>query len=78
MTSMCYLPPAFKLIRVASMESPSEFTETIAFFFRMLNEGMTEVAPKAIHFNPYGMLCDGYGPNHIAMKKVTVMTLESE
>ena len=53
-----YHPLVRKLIRIASMELPSESTKTIAFFVRMLNEGMTEWAGKAIHFNPHGMVCD--------------------
>ena len=59
-----------KVVRIASMESPSESTETTAVFFRMLNEGMTEVAGKAIHSNPHGIVYNEYGSNHIAMKKV--------
>ena len=71
LSAYVYFPPMRRCIRLASMEIAKEDSQTIALFWKFMNEGIKEVTQGVqTFFNPIKFIIDAAGSNYCGLQDV--------
>ena len=65
-----YHPAMWHILRIATMEVKCESTWKISFFWKLLNEVLTQIMEREYKFNLKAIMVDENGANYCAVKEV--------